>query len=160
MSWFRKKVAGSYLSDNLKLILVKLGANTIKHLSIILAFLLTLSSPVAAQDFDRGWAAYETADYATALKEWKPLAEAGHADAQYNLGELYATGKGVAQDRPLGLYWISLAALRGHELAIENKDILTTAMSGAEITKSLKMQLKYLKNRLKCLESGLQKCEL
>ena len=136
------------------------------RIRLVLATVLSLAfSTLVAQDFAKGWAAYETADYATALKEWKPLAEAGHTDAQYNLGELYATGKGVAQDRPLGLYWISLAALRGHELAIENKDILTTAMSGAEITKSLKMQLKYLKKylkkiRLKCLESGLQKCEL
>ena len=34
---------------------------------------MTLSSPVAAQDFDKGFAAAEAGDYATALKEWAPL---------------------------------------------------------------------------------------
>ena len=57
-----------------------------KHLSIILAFLVMLSAPVAAQDFQKGFAAAQAGDFATALQEWTPLAEAGDADAQYNLG--------------------------------------------------------------------------
>ena len=44
---------------------------------MVLAFLMTLSSPVAAQDFQKGFAAAQAGDYATALQEWKPLAEAG-----------------------------------------------------------------------------------
>ena len=47
---------------------------------------MVLSAPVAAQDFQKGLAAYQAGDYATALQEWTPLAEAGNADAQYNLG--------------------------------------------------------------------------
>ena len=50
----------------------------LKHLTVILAFLMTLSSPVVAQDFQKGFAAYNAGDYATALQEWKPLAEAGN----------------------------------------------------------------------------------
>ena len=50
-----------------------------KHLTMILAFLMTLYSPVAAQDYDKGLAAYLNEDYATAFKEWKPLAEQGLA---------------------------------------------------------------------------------
>ncbi len=46
-------------------------------------------------DFDIGRAAYVRGDYATAAKTWHPLAERGHADAQYNLGGLYASGRGV-----------------------------------------------------------------
>ena len=30
--------------------------------------------------------------------EWKPLAEQGIAEAQYNLGLMYAKGQGVEQD--------------------------------------------------------------
>ena len=52
-----------------------------KHITIILAFLMTLSSPVEAQGFFTGVNAYQTGDYATALKEWKPLAEQGSHDA-------------------------------------------------------------------------------
>jgi TPR repeat protein len=37
-------------------------------------------------DFQKGLTAYDSGDYATALREWTPLAEQGYADAQYNLG--------------------------------------------------------------------------
>ena len=40
-------------------------------------------------NFQKGMEAYKNGDYATALKEWKPLAEAGDTDAQYNLGIMY-----------------------------------------------------------------------
>ena len=60
-----------------------------KHLTVILAFLMTLSSPVVAQDFQKGLAAAQAGDFATALQEWTPLAEAGDAAAQYNLGIMY-----------------------------------------------------------------------
>ena len=69
-----------------------------KQLTIILAFLMTLSSPVAAQDYDKGLAAYDADDFAAALKEFTPLAEAGDAYAQYNLGQVYRRGQGVLQD--------------------------------------------------------------
>ena len=36
-----------------------------KHLSIILAFLVMLSAPVAAQDWDKGWASSEAEGYLT-----------------------------------------------------------------------------------------------
>ena len=65
-----------------------------KHISIILAFLMTLSSPVAAQDFQKGLAAAQAGDFATALQEWTPLADAGDATAQYNLGIMYRQGQG------------------------------------------------------------------
>ena len=52
-----------------------------KNLIIALAFLMTFSLPVMAQDLDKGYAAAQASDYATAFKEWMPLAEAGHADA-------------------------------------------------------------------------------
>ncbi len=69
-----------------------------KHISIILAFLMTLSSPVLAQDFQKGYDAYQAGDFAAALKEFTPLAEAGDAYAQYNLGQVYRRGQGVLQD--------------------------------------------------------------
>jgi uncharacterized protein len=48
-----------------------------RNLNVALAFLMTFSLPVSAQDFQKGLAAYNAGDYATALKEWKPLAEDG-----------------------------------------------------------------------------------
>jgi hypothetical protein len=37
-------------------------------------------------DYQKGLAAYEQGDFATALREWEPLAEQGDADAQHKLG--------------------------------------------------------------------------
>jgi len=51
-----------------------------------------------AQDFQKGYDAYQAGDFAAALKEFTPLAEAGDAYAQYNLGQVYRRGQGVLQD--------------------------------------------------------------
>jgi uncharacterized protein len=80
---------------------------------MVLALLMTLSSPVAAQDFQKGLAAYNAGDFATALQEWTPLAEAGDATAQYNLGVIYEHGQGVPQDYKEAVKWYRLAAEQG-----------------------------------------------
>ena len=63
--------------------------------------------------FDEGLAAYEKSDFATALKEWLPLAEQGDAKAQFNLGVMYANGQGVAQDHAQAVQWYRKAADQG-----------------------------------------------
>ena len=42
-----------------------------------------------AADYEAGVDAYKRGDYATALREFQPLAEQGDADAQYYLGVMY-----------------------------------------------------------------------
>mgnify|MGYP007063495756 CR=1 FL=1 len=39
-----------------------------------------------SDDFQKGEAAYDKGDYATALRIWKPLAEQGNADAANHIG--------------------------------------------------------------------------
>ena len=58
-----------------------------KRLLILPVLLLTLlvGNPAFSADFQKGAAAYESGDYATALREWTPLAEQGDADAQSTL---------------------------------------------------------------------------
>jgi TPR repeat protein len=85
-----------------------------KHLTVILAFLMTIGSPVVAQDFQKGLAAAKAGDYATALQEWTPLAEAGDAKAQNKLGVMYDNGLGVPQDYLEALKWFRMAAEQGH----------------------------------------------
>ena len=80
---------------------------------ILLAFLMMLSSPVAAQDYDKGLAAAKAGDLATALEEWRPLAEAGDSLAQYSLGLMYKSGQGVPQDDKKAFKWYKLAAEQG-----------------------------------------------
>ena len=73
-------------------------------------FLMTLAAPISAQDFEKGVAAYHDGDYATAFKEFKPLALAGNSPSQYNLGVMYHKGFGVPQDYKEALKWYTLAA--------------------------------------------------
>ena len=56
-------------------------------------------------DVKEGVAAYERKDYKTALNQFQPLAEQGNAEAQYHLGMMYATGKGVVQDYVEAAKW-------------------------------------------------------
>ena len=83
-----------------------------RRLALIAALVAGLAAPAWA-DFDDGWAAYERGDNATALREWRPLAEQGHAAAQYNLGLMYDNGEGVAQDDGKAVKWYRLAAEQG-----------------------------------------------
>ena len=64
----------------------------------ILLFSLLLGVPSYSADFNKGVIAAQSGDWATALKEWKPLAEEGNAAAQFNLGLMYQNGYGVPQD--------------------------------------------------------------
>ena len=77
-----------------------------------LALLLWSGSSVAA-DVPAGLQAFRNGDYATAYREWKPAAERGQPDAQYNLGVLYMKGLGVRSDRQEAFRWFRLAADQG-----------------------------------------------
>ena len=59
--------------------------------------LVALVAPARA-GFDEGGAAYKRGDYATALRELRPLAEQGHAGSRSLLGLMYELGEGVPQD--------------------------------------------------------------
>ena len=86
-----------------------------KNLHVLLMVsLLTCAGGVAiAQDYDAGLKAAQAGDFQTALKEWKPLADQGHADAQHNLGWMYASGEGVPEDDAEAAGWYRLAADQG-----------------------------------------------
>ena len=107
-----------------------------KHITILLAFLITLSSPVAAQDFQKGYDAAQAGDFATALQEWAPLAEAGDAAAQINLGVMYAYGNGVLQDNVMAHMWYNIASANGASKAGEYRDERAGLMTPADISKA------------------------
>ena len=70
------------------------------RLLILPVLLLTLlvGTPAFSADFQKGLTAVQSGDYATALREWTPLAEQGNASAQFGLGLMYREGRGVPQD--------------------------------------------------------------
>ena len=45
---------------------------------------------------------------------WRPLAESGHAAAQYSIGWMYANGEGLSLDEAEALRWWHPAAEQGH----------------------------------------------
>jgi hypothetical protein len=60
----------------------------------------------AAQTAERG-------DFETAIRLWRALAERGHAVSQYNLGQMYYEGQGVAQSFEEAIKWYQRAAEQG-----------------------------------------------
>ena len=90
----------------------------------VLLFSLLLGVPSYSADFNKGLTAAQSGDFATALKEWKPLAEEGNAAAQNNLGLMYHNGWGVPQDDKEAVYWYRLAVEQGYATAQYNLGLL------------------------------------
>ena len=82
-------------------------------LCLSLAVLLGSAGMSWSADFQKGAAAAQRGDFATALREWKPLAEQANASAQFNLGVMYRDGQGVPQEYKTAVKWFKLAAEQG-----------------------------------------------
>jgi TPR repeat protein len=78
------------------------------------------SADVQAGDVKAGVDAWAKGDYPRAITEWRPLAVAGDADAQFNLAQAYKLGRGVPLDPALAESWFRKAALQGHVQAADN----------------------------------------
>src|SRR5437588_11451343 len=88
--------------------------------SLRLAIVLTLAVHLAYADFAAGLRAYESKDYATAMKEWLPLAEAGDAPSQFNIGLMYLDGVGAPQSDQKAVEWFRRSADQGYAKAEKN----------------------------------------
>ena len=78
-----------------------------------------LAAPVHA-DVKDGVDAWQAGNYQAAVAEWRPLALAGDADAQFNLGQAYKLGRGVPADLAQAEAWYRRAAKQGHLQAEDN----------------------------------------
>lgn len=86
---------------------------------VLVLLLLVLAAPARA-DFDAGCEAFDRGDFAAAREEWRPLAEAGHAKAQFRLGCLYVFGQGVREDPEKAVALFRRAAEQGDADAQNN----------------------------------------
>ena len=98
--------------------LLRLGGG--RPLSVLLLTLALLLGPAGGP----GWAgapealeALRRRDYATAVREVRPLAQHGDAAAQALLGFLYTQGAGVPRDDGQAAQWFQRAAAQGHPRA-------------------------------------------
>lgn len=87
------------------------------RITLLAGIISLFSNPLTAQDFDLGLEAYTDGDYATALKEFQPLAEGGNVEAQYALAMMYRYGDGVSLDYVEAMRLFRLAATYGHPMA-------------------------------------------
>jgi len=97
---------------------------TFKALFMAIAILAMSSVMGLAQDLQKGLEAAEKGDFATALREWRPLAEQGDAQAQYGLGVMYDNGYGVTQDDKEAANWYRKAAEQGYAAAQFNLAVM------------------------------------
>jgi TPR repeat protein len=91
-------------------------------------------------------------DHADEFIQKKSLAEQGDANAQNDLGIMYATGKGLAKNYSEAWKWYSLAIKQKHPNAADNRLRLAHAMTRAqvaEVDKNMKVWIQntFEKNR-------------
>jgi TPR repeat protein len=94
-----------------------MNAFNLSAATIGFAGLLLTSLAGAAADGVAGFQAYEKGDYATALKEFMPLAEAGQTSAEAAVGQMYFEGKGMNPDPKEAARWLEPAAAKGNAQA-------------------------------------------
>ena len=75
-------------------------------------------------DVRAGIDAWAAQNYDQAVQIWRPLADRGDADAQYNLAQAYFLGRGVPQNMTLAEQWYERAARQGHPEATANYGLL------------------------------------
>ncbi|MFL2770562.1 MAG: hypothetical protein ACJZ9F_06100 [Rhodospirillaceae bacterium] len=112
-----------------------------------------------AQDLVTASEAYKSGDYATALKEWRLLAEQGNSEAQFRLSWMYYDGTGVVQDKVYAHMWVNLAAanaatLEYHDIvreviAFSSRNRFAREMTPSQIEKAMDLARECVKKEYK-----------
>ena len=92
----------------------------LRIITLAIALLIIPVASAIGQDWQKGYSAYESGDYATALREFRLLANQGNAAGQFSLGVIYSNGEGVPQDYKAAKEWYILAAKQEHAPAQYN----------------------------------------
>lgn len=88
------------------------------------------------EQFQEGLRCHHEHDYTEALNCWLPLAETGIAEAQYNVGRMYAYGEGVAKDYVEAYAWFILSARNGRIEGRKAQDELKPHMQPGDIARA------------------------
>lgn len=67
---------------------------------------------------------WRAGDYPGAVAVWQPFANAGDADAMFNIGQAYKLGRALPLDKAIARDWYRRAAAKGHMPAQANLGIL------------------------------------
>ena len=134
----------------------------LKLLLVVLAF---AAGPAVAGPFEDGSVAYNKGDYATALRLWRPLADQGEAQAQYELGFMYTNGWGVPQDYAAAVAGWRKAADQGYATAQSTLGVMyyTGLRAGAQVVKrcgfALQRTCKRDPRNHRCQDDARHRCQ-
>ena len=103
----------------------------------VFSFQSTAWADTTEQQFQQGAEATTRGDDQTTFKRWLPLAEQGDATAQYYLGNMYSTGRGVKQDDVEAVKWYRKAAEQGLAPAQVKLGAAYILGKGVQVNKSL-----------------------
>jgi TPR repeat protein len=93
-------------------------------LFILSALFVNILSNPALAGFDEGVAAYQAGDLQLAAKEFRAAAEAGNANAQFNMALMYERGIVVSKDEQESLVWYRKSAEQGNSNAQFNLAVM------------------------------------
>mgnify|MGYP002777046166 CR=1 FL=1 len=97
-----------------------MNAKAIMAASILFGMAVGAGGAPALADVKAGVDAWAAGQYPSAVANWRPLALAGDADAQFNLAQAYKLGRGVTADLEQAEIWFRRAADQGHLQAEDN----------------------------------------
>mgnify|MGYP001394367811 CR=1 FL=1 len=107
--------------------------------ALVIIVSMGTAGSVCAQDFQNGVRAYQSGDYATALREFKALAEQGNAGAQSTIAGMYALGRGVPDDNARAYTCFAIAAAQGDARAKLSKSVVAGRMTPAQIAEAQRL---------------------
>lgn len=90
----------------------------------VLTLSLMLSTHVFAGELEDAHAAFEKKDYATALKLYTKLSNAGNPEAQQHLGQMYWYGEAGEVDEAKAEALFRKAAAKGNKVAAASLDVM------------------------------------
>jgi hypothetical protein len=85
---------------------------------------MLLAGTCSADELANANAAFANKDYAGALQRYTKLANAGNAEAQQHLGEMYWYGEAGAVDEAKAEAWFRKAAAKGNPVAVASLDLM------------------------------------
>lgn len=106
----------------------------------LVALALALFQALPARgDVISGQLAYQQGRYDEALANWRPAAERGDAEAEFDLGIMYYKGVGVSADPVEAYAWFARAAGNGNELAGRMLTALSAELSRDQLAQARRL---------------------
>jgi len=100
---------------------------------LLLAVATALALPAQAATLEEADLAVRQRRFGDAAAIWRELAKRGQPEAQYHLGALYRSGRGVELDLATAVVWFRRAAEAGHPKAQYNLATMYQNGLGVEI---------------------------